>query len=201
MAISLQDLIERFHLSGDLLDASLSDEHLRDVSRIIADQKILGSELGLTSADMTTINQQPPEHQRLAMLEKWKQKFDWTATYRKIIDALLKCTRADLARQVCELLAPRKCKHRAIDVGMQSQHCSHYNWWFQVLPLSRLVLVLNKPCCVYQCWWYHNVVKILLLLHLTMLCHTSMCVMNVKICNSRLQQCGWGCKNATSCRL
>ena len=125
MAISLQDLIERFNLSGALLDASLSDEHLRDVSRIIADQKSLGSELGLTLADMTTINQQPPEHQRLAMLEKWKQKFDWTATYRKIIDALLKCSRADLARQVCELLAPRKCKHRAIGVDMQSQHC---NW-------------------------------------------------------------------------
>ena len=126
MAISLQDLIKRFQLSDDLLDASLSDEHVRDVSRIIADHKILGPELGLTSAEMTAINQQPLEHQRFAMLEKWKQKFDWTATYRKIIEALLRCSRADLARQVCELLAPGKCKHRAVDVGIQSQHCSYY---------------------------------------------------------------------------
>lgn len=126
MAISLQDLIERFQLSNDLLDASLSDEHLRDVSRIIADPKILGPELELTSGEMTDVNQQPAEHRRFAMLEKWKQKFDWKATYRKIVEALLRCSRADLARQVCELLAPRKCKLKAVDIGMESQHCSHY---------------------------------------------------------------------------
>ena len=106
--VSLQDLVERFKLSNHQLDAEVSDEHLRKASRIIADHKILGPEVGLSSAEMTAIDQQPPEHQRFAMLEKWKQKLDWKATYRKLIEALLRCSRADTARQVCELLTQSK---------------------------------------------------------------------------------------------
>jgi len=107
--ISLQDLVERFQLSDELLDTSLSDEHLREASRIIDDHRILGPELGLKSVELKTINQeQSPELQRLATLEKWRQKLAWKATYRKLIEALLKCSRADVAEQVCELLAQSK---------------------------------------------------------------------------------------------
>ena len=40
--ISLQDLIERFQLSNDQLDASLSEEQLREAARIVADHETLG---------------------------------------------------------------------------------------------------------------------------------------------------------------
>lgn len=111
--ISVQELVERFQLSHELLGESLSDEHLREASRIIDDHRILGPELGLKLAEMKAINQeQSPELQRLATLEKWKQKSAWKATYRKLIEALLKCSRADVAEQVCELLNQSKYKDR-----------------------------------------------------------------------------------------
>ena len=102
--ISLQELKGRFELSDKLLDVRIAEEHLRKASRIIDDHETLGLELGLTSAEMTAISSEKTlQLKRLAMLTKWKQKFAWKATYYKLIDALLKCTRADLAQEVCEL--------------------------------------------------------------------------------------------------
>ena len=107
--ISLQELKNKFHLSQDQLDAEVSDEHLREASRIITDHKVLGPELGLTPGEMTDIDQeQSPELQRSAMLRSWKQKLAWKATYRALIEALLKCSRADHARDVCKLLTQSK---------------------------------------------------------------------------------------------
>jgi len=105
--ISLQDLIHRLHLSQDLLEKELSEEHLREVSRIIADHEIVGPELGLTLQEMTTIssnNVNKQEVQKMEMLRKWKQKCIWNATYGKLIEAFLNCGRADHACDVCELL-------------------------------------------------------------------------------------------------
>lgn len=109
--ISLQDLIHRFHLSQDLLDKEVSDKHVREASRIIDDHKILGSELGLTTSEMTAINENAKTHelQKEAMLTKWKQKFLWKATYRALLNALLSCSRANHARELCKLLAQSKC--------------------------------------------------------------------------------------------
>ena len=48
--ISLQDLVDTFHLSQDQLDREVSEgteEHLREVARIIDDHEIVGYELGL----------------------------------------------------------------------------------------------------------------------------------------------------------
>lgn len=119
-SISLQEVKDRYGLTDQQLGEGVNRQHLREASRFIADHKILGLELGLTSAEMAAINQdQSQELQRLVMLEKWKQRFAWKATYHKLIDALLKCNRADLVQQVCELLASSKCKHRAVRSCMQ----------------------------------------------------------------------------------
>ena len=104
--ISVEDLIEKYTLSQDLLDQEVSEEHLKEVSRIIEDPEIVGPELGLTPPEMTTVssNARSKELQRAAMLTKWKQTHAFKATYKKLIKALLKCHRADHAQRVCELL-------------------------------------------------------------------------------------------------
>ena len=111
MALSLQDLIHRGRLSQDLLHQEVSDMYLRELSRIIDNHEVVGPELGLTSAEMTDIKRDVRTHelQKLAMLRRWKQKFAPKATYGALIEALLKCSRADLARRVCELLVQSKC--------------------------------------------------------------------------------------------
>ena len=109
--VSLQDLIDRFELSEDLLRKKLSEEHLREASRIIDDHEIVGYELGLTEAEMTAINANASkrELQRMVMLRTWKQNCTQKATYRKFIEALLRCSRADEATKLCKLLVQSKC--------------------------------------------------------------------------------------------
>ena len=109
--ILLGDLSERYHLSQDLLDKELSEEHLKEVSIIIADHEIVGPELGLTETEIAAINcdGSTQDLRKLEMLRRWKRKCLWKATYRILTEALLKCNRADHARRVCELLAQSKC--------------------------------------------------------------------------------------------
>ena len=118
MAISPQDLMEKYQLSPHQLDKEVSEGHLMDVSWIIADHEILGRELGLNGAEMTAVNADSSTHQlkKIEMLRTWKQKFAWKATYRQLIEALLKCRKGDDAQKVCELLAPSK--HRHVDIDM-----------------------------------------------------------------------------------
>ena len=117
--ISLQDLIEKYQLSSHQLYREVSEEHLRDVSWIIDDHEIVGLELGLSDPEMDEIDADAKTQQlrRMKMLKTWKQKFAWTATYRRLIEALLKCHRGGDAQKVCELLAPSKRRH--VDIDMQ----------------------------------------------------------------------------------
>ena len=85
MAISLQELRVKFSLSQAQLDAEISDEDLTEVSSIIGDHELLGPVLGLTH-----------------------EKFAWKASYCTLINALLKCIRADCAQKLCKLLAQGK---------------------------------------------------------------------------------------------
>jgi len=109
--ISLQGLIDKFELSEDLLRNELSEEHLNEASRIIDDHEIVGYELGLAEAEMTAINADASKQElrRKVMLRRWKRKYALKATYRKFIEVLLRCSRADQATELCKLLAQGKC--------------------------------------------------------------------------------------------
>ena len=103
--VSLQELIDYYHLSQSQLNAEISDEHLTEVSRIVGDHEMLGHELKLTSENMVEVKQAKTlELQKLAMLTKWKQRSCWKAKYCTLIEALLKCGRADCATDMCKLL-------------------------------------------------------------------------------------------------
>ena len=108
---TLQDLVRRFKIPEHVLNGELSEKHLRDVTRFI-DHNTLGPELGLTSQNMNDINVVvgPEDLRRIATLRKWKQTFAYNATYRKLIEALLKCSKADQAVEVCKLLIQSTCK-------------------------------------------------------------------------------------------
>ena len=107
----MQDLIDRFNLSEDQLDTEVSDEYLREVARIIDNHEILGYDLGLTKPEMTAVDRdaKPHELKKIETLKRWKEKYAWKATYRKLVEALLECHKADCATQVCELLNDSKC--------------------------------------------------------------------------------------------
>lgn len=106
----MHDLIDEFELHDYHLDEELNEDHLTEVSRIIDDHEVVGPELGLTEQEMVAINQEAStqEYKKEAVFKKWKQKFSQGATYRTLIEALLRCSRTDCARDVCKLLAQSK---------------------------------------------------------------------------------------------
>ena len=125
----MQDLMERFQFSPYELDAEMIPEHLRDCAKLFDDYEIVGAELGLDEPSMTDIrDEKTQERKRMALLRKWKQVFAWRATYRCFIDALLNCSRADSACNVCKLLASSKYNHGlGQGIGMYHRDYVHYH--------------------------------------------------------------------------
>ena len=82
-----------------------------EASRIIDYHKLVGYQLGLSEAEMTAINvnEREQELRRVVMLKRWKQKYAQEATYKKLIEALLSCRRAQQATELCKLLAQSEC--------------------------------------------------------------------------------------------
>ena len=59
-------------------------------------------------------------NKRLEVLQKWKGKFGFEATYKKLLEVLLKLSMADVAAKVCHLL-------RGTDMQKYIQHSSSLN--------------------------------------------------------------------------
>ena len=84
-----------------------SDEHLRDISREIAQWQDIAPDLGLSATDEVDIVGSPPrsvQAQRLAMLRIWKQRLGSRATYEELAKAFSRCRRQDLVEKISELL-------------------------------------------------------------------------------------------------
>ena len=145
---TLQDLKARFLLSQNQLGQKFSEDHLMEVSMIIDDHQVLGPHLGLSEPAMATIN--PNLHitlQRMKMLQMWRQKCDWNATYNEIIKILLRLEKAEQARYVCELLT--KCKYyTAWSCGYRHvvKDCC-YNYCACCSCVSNLAAVLSQCQC------------------------------------------------------
>ena len=108
--ISLQDLVDRFHLSPDQLGKKVSEEYDMALSKIIGDHEILGPLLGLTDQEMIEVDRDARTHEgrKKAMLVKWRQIYAFKATFEILIKAFLQCDRAQGAEEVCKLLAQGK---------------------------------------------------------------------------------------------
>ena len=87
--ISLQELIAYVGISADKLNQQCSDKHISDISLFLTNWQSIAPHLGLTESEA---------------LQTWKAKYLFKATYRALVDVLLKIGRADFAEKVCRLL-------------------------------------------------------------------------------------------------
>lgn len=94
-----------------MIDMSLlkecSEEHLYQISQLIAEWKEVAPALGLTQQDEVDILGYAPSSvptQRLHMLRMWRQKNGTAATYQRLADAFRICARQDLVDKISELL-------------------------------------------------------------------------------------------------
>ena len=90
------------------LNKLCSDEHLHQISLLIAEWRDFAPALGLTQPDEAEISGRAPlsvPAQRLHMLRLWKQKNGTAATYQRLADAFRNCVRQDLVDKISELVS------------------------------------------------------------------------------------------------
>ena len=105
-AITLEELLKEVGVHSEKLDDSISDDHLREIAIFLTSWRTVATYLGLSDIDMNDVEREGANEQekRLKVLQKWKGKFGFTATYKKLVVVLLSLGMADVAEKVCLLL-------------------------------------------------------------------------------------------------
>ena len=107
MSLTLEDLIAEFGVKN--IDKECSDEDILAFKDFCDPWEEVGTALRLSAADISAIaeDHRIASLRRLGVLQKWKSKFAFKATYRALITALLECNKGDKARQVYRILAQK----------------------------------------------------------------------------------------------
>ena len=105
-AITLDDLLKETEICPEKLNECISDEHLREIAIFLTSWRRVAVYLELSDNDLEDVEQEWKSEQdkRLKALQKWKGKFGFKATYRKLVEALLSLAKADIAERICRLL-------------------------------------------------------------------------------------------------
>ena len=106
----LEELCKRFELSNDDIDKEVSGDHILEIYSQLENWKEVAAHLGLTQEDVEAIEGRAGLNEKLMklyMLQEWKRKnkIKGAATYRVLLEALLKCDCANTVVKVCELLS------------------------------------------------------------------------------------------------
>ena len=106
--ITLDELLKKTEIHPETLNGRISDDDLREIAlfKTLTNWRTVATYLGLDKNDLDAIKREEDDEQmrKLNALEKWKGKFGSKATYRKLVDVLLKLEKTDAAEDVCHLL-------------------------------------------------------------------------------------------------
>ena len=105
--VSLDELIAYVGVSLGDLDARCEDDDLAELSQpISASWKLLAPFLKLTDAEIEDIDSDNAKTRLkvLSMLKVWKKKNAFQATFRVLVEVLLKVGDAETAEKVCRHL-------------------------------------------------------------------------------------------------
>ena len=88
------------------LNESVSDDHLRAIAIFLTSWRKVATYLGLSENDLGDVEQEGKDEQdkRIKVLQIWKGKFAFKATYRMLVEVLLQLAKADVAEKVLLLL-------------------------------------------------------------------------------------------------
>ena len=105
-AITLEELLKKVGVCPEKFDESISDDHLREIALFLTSWRKVATYLELSRNDLDDVEQEGKDEQdkRLKALQKWKGKFGFKATYRKLVEVLLSIAEADIAEKICHLL-------------------------------------------------------------------------------------------------
>ena len=102
---TLEGLVKELRISPKLLNQKCSDEHLKSIS-LFLDWRNVAPHLGLSERDIEEVEfeKKTEPERRLKVLQKWKRKYGYKATFKSFVTILLAVENADDAERVCALL-------------------------------------------------------------------------------------------------
>lgn len=110
--VTLQEVADHIQISMESLKQKCTSEPkvLQRLAECCYPMNIVGLQLGLKGVEISDIQQDSitAEEKRLAMLQKWKSKFAYRATYQVLIEALLACKKNEQATEACRIIASGK---------------------------------------------------------------------------------------------
>ena len=109
--MDLEKLLTEVGVQPEKLNERISDDHLCEIALFLTEWKTVVPFLGLDENDVNIIEEEEKKEQvrKLKALRKWKSKFAFEATYRKLVKVLLSLTMTDVAEKVCHLLKGKVC--------------------------------------------------------------------------------------------
>ena len=115
-AVTLEELLKEVGVRPEILDESISDNHILVIASVLTSWRKVAAHLGLSEIDLDSLDQEGKSEQekKLEALLKWKGRYAFKATYKKLIESLLSLAMADVAEKVCHLLkgmSPSSCVH------------------------------------------------------------------------------------------
>ena len=117
----MTQLLERKGIDSSQVDGICTRENLVKISMFLESWRTVVCHLKhIESVDVEEVEREGTgeKEKKLKILEKWKCKLAFKATYRVLIEALLEAGRADQAMKVCDLLLPQPSKE-----GTTTQLC------------------------------------------------------------------------------
>ena len=104
--ITLEDVAFQAGIELDALSKECSEAVLLNVAKLCVDWQLIGKHLKLTESEITAVdgNNGTVEEKRIAMLQKWKEKLAFKATYRALIEALLAAGKASCAVDIAKII-------------------------------------------------------------------------------------------------
>ena len=146
MREQFRELLEYLEADGitvEQLEQRCSDEDLLQISRDLVEWRNLAPHLGLTDIDLEDLEEGRGEQvRRLNALRKWKRKAGFTATYKKLVSALLGVGDTELAEKLCRQLQRRGRKNYFY--GRRQGECTFR-------PSRRCVFVIASACVLCTC--------------------------------------------------
>ena len=105
-AVTVDELLKETEICPERLDERTTDSHLREIALFLASWQKVATYLELSGNDLDDVEREGKDEQekRLKALQKWKSKYAFKATYRKLVEVLLSLSMADTAEKVCQLL-------------------------------------------------------------------------------------------------
>ena len=104
--ITLDELVKETEIRSERLNECISDDHLCKIAVFLTSWRTVTQHLKLSENDLDAIERECKDEQekRLKALRKWKGRFAFKATYKKLVEVLLSLAMADVAEKICCLL-------------------------------------------------------------------------------------------------